>query len=108
MLRPEWRKRHALAPDPLPVLGAPPARIAVTAVLDELEECLVGRVMALAGKGRDLLLVRGPLVVPGEKVRVRGDAEYSASTRNFDLLLRWRRAAGHGHVALGLPLALQR
>ena len=44
---PEQRMGDALALHPLPVLRAPPRRVAVAAGVDELQEPLVGHVVAL-------------------------------------------------------------
>jgi hypothetical protein len=97
-LRPESRVPHAFAPDPRPVVGTPPARLAIPARLDELEVRGIRRVVPLDGERRHVGLECRPLVVPGERDLARVDAEARASRRDGDPLLRRRSSTRQRRV----------
>ena len=82
ILLPEQRMAHRIMLQPRKVVRPPPARVAVAAGVDELQERGVRHVVALDRERRHLRGRRGELVVPAERHGVAIDAECRASTRH--------------------------
>ena len=90
VLFPERWRTDRLSLDPEPVVGAPPTRGLVAAVVNERQELAVGDIVLIEGELLHECRMCRAFVIPAERRRRGVDAERDAPCRHVDPDLSWR------------------